>query len=155
MCTYISITDGAECMRRWGQGVKGSGYGLGWDRASSGWTELRVDATGGAQDGVGCHSHDSIPFLGPSPRGRGCKCRVQSVEANMQCLEAKRSRMWAEWCGWPKGVSRVCKRWAWGDQKKSEAWKCNFDRTEVWNVKWTEFWRCLDRCKVSGWFSNR
>ena len=45
------------------------------------WIGLHVDATGGAQDGMGCHGRDSIPFLGPSPRGRGCKCRVQSAEA--------------------------------------------------------------------------
>ena len=40
-------------------GVKGSGCGLGWDGASSGRTGLCVDTTGGAQDGVGCHSHDT------------------------------------------------------------------------------------------------
>ena len=39
-------------------GAKGSGCGSGWDGASSGQTGLCVDATGGAQDGVGCHSCD-------------------------------------------------------------------------------------------------
>ena len=58
MCAYISVADAAECMRRQGQGAKGSRCGSGWVRASSGRTGLRVDATGGAQDGVGCHSHD-------------------------------------------------------------------------------------------------
>ena len=38
--------------------MKGSRCGSGWVRASSGRTGLRVDATGGAQDGVGCHGHD-------------------------------------------------------------------------------------------------
>ena len=81
MRAYISVADAAECTRRQGQGVKGSGCGSGWDGASSGRTELRVDATRGAQDWVGCHGRDSIPLLGPSPRGRGCKSRVQSAEA--------------------------------------------------------------------------
>ena len=58
MHAYISITDAAECMRRQGQVVKGSRCGSGWVRASSGRTGLRVDTTGGAQDGVGCHGHD-------------------------------------------------------------------------------------------------
>ena len=56
-----SITDAAECTQRQGQGVKGSRCGLGWVRASSGGTELHVDVTRGAQGGVGCHGHDTIP----------------------------------------------------------------------------------------------
>ena len=44
--------------------MRGSGCGLGWDGASSGRTGLRVDATGGAQDGVGCHSRDTPPANG-------------------------------------------------------------------------------------------
>ena len=38
--------------------MRGSGCGSGWDGASSGRTELHVDATGGAQDWVGCHGCD-------------------------------------------------------------------------------------------------
>ena len=41
-------------------GAKGSGCGSGWDGASSGRTGLCVDATGGAQDGVGCHGRDTL-----------------------------------------------------------------------------------------------
>ena len=59
MRAYISVADAAECTRRRGQGAKGSGCGSGWDGASSGRTELRVDTTGGAQDWVGCHGRDS------------------------------------------------------------------------------------------------
>ena len=59
MRAYISVADAAECMRRRGQGAKGSGCGSGWDGASSGRTELHVDTTGGAQDGVGCHGCDN------------------------------------------------------------------------------------------------
>ena len=85
--------------------MRGSGCGSGWDGASSGRTGLRVDATGGAQDGVGCHSRDSIPLLGPSPRGRGCKCRVQSAEAkNADAL--KRSDPGCEQSG--AGDPNVC-----------------------------------------------
>ena len=64
MRAYISVADAAERTRRRGQGAKGSGCGSGWDGASSGQTELHVDATGGAQDGVGCHGRD---ILGPYP----------------------------------------------------------------------------------------
>ena len=46
MRAYISVADAAECTRRRGQGAKGSGCGSGWDGASSGQTELHVDATG-------------------------------------------------------------------------------------------------------------
>ena len=61
--------------------------------------------TWGAQDGVGCHSRDSIPLLGPSPRGRGCKSRVQSVEAtNADAL--KRSDPGCEQSG--AGDPKVC-----------------------------------------------
>ena len=63
MCAYISVADAAECTRRRGQGAKGSGCGSGWDGASSGRIELHVDATGGAQDGVGCHSRDNTESL--------------------------------------------------------------------------------------------
>ena len=65
MRAYISVADAAECMRRRGQGARGSRCGSGWVRASPGWTGLRVDATGGAQDGVGCHGRDtgSDPFV--------------------------------------------------------------------------------------------
>ena len=59
MHAYISITDAAECTQRRGQGVKGSRCGSGWVRASSGRTGLRVDATRGAQDWVGCHGRDN------------------------------------------------------------------------------------------------
>ena len=59
MRTYISVADAAECTQRRGQGAKGSRCGSGWVRASSGRTGLHVDATGGAQDGVGCHGRDS------------------------------------------------------------------------------------------------
>ena len=58
MHAYISVTDTAKCMQRQGQGVRRSGCGLGWDGASSGRTVLRVDVTGGAQDGVGFHGRD-------------------------------------------------------------------------------------------------
>ena len=58
MRAYISVADAAKCTRRQGQGARGSGCGSGWDGASSGRTGLHVDATGGAQDGVGCHSRD-------------------------------------------------------------------------------------------------
>ena len=60
MCAYISVADTAECMQRQGQRAKGSGCGSGWDWASSGRTELRVDTTGGAQGGVGCHGRDRM-----------------------------------------------------------------------------------------------
>ena len=60
MRAYISIADAAECTRRQGQGARGPGCGLGWVRASSGRTGLRVDATRGAQDWVGCHSRDIL-----------------------------------------------------------------------------------------------
>ena len=58
MHAYISVADAAECTRRQGQGARGSGCELGWVRASPGRTELHVDMTGDAQDGVGCHGHD-------------------------------------------------------------------------------------------------
>ena len=58
MHAYISVADAAGCTRRRGQGAKGSGCGSGWDGASSGQTELHVDATGGAQGWVGCHGRD-------------------------------------------------------------------------------------------------
>ena len=70
MRAYISVADAAECTRRQGQGARGPGCGLGWVRVSSGQTGLRVDATRGAQDWVGCHSRDNsagkielIPWL--------------------------------------------------------------------------------------------
>ena len=59
---YISVADAAECTRRRGQGARGSRCGSGWVGASSGQTRLRVDATRGAQGGVGCHGHDTLPL---------------------------------------------------------------------------------------------
>ena len=43
--------------------MKGSGCGSGWDGASSGRTGLCVDATRGAQGGVGCHGRDTYTCL--------------------------------------------------------------------------------------------
>ena len=59
MRAYISVADAAECTRRRGQGARGSRWGSGWVRVSSGRTGLRVDATRGAQDWVGCHGRDN------------------------------------------------------------------------------------------------